>query len=401
MKKKQVVLGAVGDIGLWGASAKAVQENGALWPFEPMLPHLRKADLLFGNMESITLPADYPDGQIDPSGLVHRSDITPELKQAGFDVMCLANNHVLDGGYVGMFHTRDLIEKQGIAALGVGQTQAEARSLRVMEAGGLRFGFLCYCEDTNYSLGTKGPCHAYYAREAVLEDVVANRGKVDVLVVSIHADLEFMETPSLPRREIFREVARAGATVVLGHHPHVPQGVERIGKSLIAYSLGNFYFPAHSSKYMKDNGPHTAHSFLLLAKVGKVGVESFTRVPFVIAPPPNERAIPLAGSEKESMLAYFGELDRMVLDDEAVRRNWRQIAMRHLKLYLERAKTLLPEDMLQDTLGRLLLVAENRSWVEEAFQVVRENWARQAEVVDPLHRPHYVLTQRKKASSTA
>ena len=52
-------------------------------------------------MESIALPADYPDDQIDPSGLVSKYDGMPALKQAGFDVMCLANNHVLDGGQVG------------------------------------------------------------------------------------------------------------------------------------------------------------------------------------------------------------------------------------------------------------------------------------------------------------
>ena len=178
----------------------------------------------------------------------------------------------------------------------------------------------------------------------------------------------------------------------------MPQGVERIGRSLIAYSLGNFYFPAHSCGYMKENGPHTAHSFMLLANVSKAGVESFSRVPFAIPPAPQERPVPPAGPDKDAMLAYIADLDRMVLDDEMVRRNWRQIALRHLKIYLERAKKLQPEDMLQDILGRLLLVAENRSWVNEVFSVVKENWQRQAETVDPLHRPHYVLTQRKKDS---
>lgn len=401
MPGRTVTLGAVGDIGFQGECGRMMQAHGAGWPFEPMRPHLQQADLLFGNMESITLPPDYPDEQIDPSGLVHKHDGIAGLKDAGFDVLCLANNHVLDGGYVGMFHTRDRIECHGMVAVGVGQTQQEARKLRVLEADGVTFGFLGYCEDTNYSLSTTGPCHAYFAREAVLEDVAAHRRHVDVLVVSIHADLEFMETPSVPRRDAFREIARAGATVVLGHHPHVPQGIERIGRSLVVYSLGNFCFPAHSSRYMKDNGPHTGHSFLLLAEVGKEGVESFRRVPFVIPPVPNERAIPAEAGDRDALLAYFAELDRMVLDDETVKRNWRAIALRHVTAYLNRVKKLETEDLLQDILGRLLLVAENRSWVAEAFEAVKENWARQSAAVDPLHRPHYVLTQRKKDAATA
>lgn len=399
MAMRTAVLGAVGDIGIYGPCVQSMQAQGVAWPFEKMAAHMQRADLLIGNMESIMLPPDYPDDQIDPAALVAKIDGTAALQEGGFDVLSMANNHVLDGGSVGMFHTRDLIERAGIAAVGVGRTQQEARQMRVIKRAGLTFGFLCYCEDTNYSLSTTGPCHAYYTREVVLEDVAANRDKVDVLVVSIHADLEFMDTPSWPRRETFREIARAGATLVLGHHPHVPQGVERVGRSLIAYSLGNFLFPAYSFTYMRDNGPHTAHSFLLLTRVGKEGIVSFERVPFVIKPSPDERPIPAEAVERESLLAWFGELDRMVLNDGIVKRNWRDIALRHMSTYLQRAQTLQPDDLLQDILGRLLLVAENRSWVDEVFAAVKENWANQANKVDPLHRPHYVLTRSRKGSS--
>jgi len=392
-----VTFGAVGDINFSGACGEQMADNGLAWPFEKMLPHLRRADVLFGNMESVMLPPEYPPEQIDPDGLVSREDRTAALKQAGFGLVNLANNHVLDGGTVSMFHTRDAIEKAGVATCGVGRTQPQARRMRILHAGGLRFGFLCYCEDSNYSLSTKGPCHAYYTRRRVLADVARHAPVVDVLVVSIHADLEFMETPSWPRREIFREIASAGATIVLGHHPHVPQGVELLDGRLIAYSLGNFYFASHTDKYMADNGPHTAHSFLLLAEVAKGRVRSFTRVPFAIRPPPEQRPIPLTGPEGRKMLAYLDELDRKVADDDLVRRNWRHIALRHLDLYLERVKRMDREDLLEDLIGRLLLVAENRGWVEEVFAAAKQRWSDRAGRVDPLHRPNYVLARRKKA----
>lgn len=321
---RSVILGAVGDIALFGDVAKQTHARGPAWPMEAMFPVLRKADILFGNMESVVLPPDFPAGRIDPFGMETKFDGTPALKEAGFDFMNLANNHILDGGTVGMFHTRKVIESHGIVTGGIGKTQEEARQMKVIERQGLRFGFLCYAEDTNYTLGTKGPCHAYYDPETILEDIRHNRSKVDVLVVSVHADLEFSETPSVPRRAIARRFAQSGATLVLQHHPHVPQGVEMIGKSLIAYSLGNFCFSVHTDPYLRARLPNTARSFVLLATVTRDGVASFSRTPCEILPPPQQRPVPLTGKHKGRMLAYFEELDRMVQDDDVVRENWRR-----------------------------------------------------------------------------
>lgn len=394
--KKTVTFGAVGDISFWKTGAASVRQHGFEWPFAKMLPHLRRADLLFGNMESVTLPPDYPLEQADPGALVDAFDGTPALKEAGFDVMTLANNHILDGGTAGMFHTRKIIEALGIATIGVGRTQAEARRMRVLERNGIRFGFLAYAEDTSYTLGTRGPCHAYYTPENVLADVAANRRKVDVLVVSIHADLEFSETPSVPRRDLARRMARAGATIILEHHPHVPQGIEVVDGSLIAYSLGNFFFPAYSMPYMREHGPHTAHSFLLLAEVSRKGVESFARVPFQIGRTPDERPVPLRGQGAAKMNKYLGKLDALLQDDKQVRKNWRALALRHMELYIGRIQEgeYSRERVMGDILCRLLLVAENRLWVEEAFGALREDWERQMRPVDPLHRPYFRIASR-------
>ena len=395
MTDRSITFGAVGDIWLSPPTAQGAAADAPEWPFEMLAPVLGGADVLFGNMESVVLPPEYPDDQIDPAGLVTKFDGTGALAAAGFDIVNLAQNHILDGGWKSMFHTRELIEGVGVATAGVGRTQAEARRMRVLEAGGMRVGFLCYCEDSNYLLGTTGPCHAYYVLDDVLADVAAHAGQVDALVVSVHADLEFLPTPAPARRDAFRQIAAAGAAIVLGHHPHVPQGVERIDGRLIAYSLGNCHFHAHTSAYMKDNGPHTAHSFVLLAELAGGRVASFERVPFEIAPPPNQRPLPLAGAAAHEMLAYFDELDRQLADDETVQANWRTKALEMLATYLDKAKGMEADDLVEDLLGRLLLVAENRAWVDEAFEAVREKWRAQAGAVDPWHRPHYTIQRRK------
>ena len=412
----KVTFGAVGDIAYLKGVNVAAKAHGLNWPFERIKAQLERADVLFGNMETVVIPPDYPRAEIDPRGLIAPfggEAVAQALRRAGFDFLNLAANHVLDAGVVGMDYTRQVLEAAGLATAGVGHTQAEARQLVTLERNGVTFGFLCYCEDSNYSLGTRGPCHAYYEREAVLEDVARYRDAVDVLVVSVHADIEFMPVPSVPRLRIFREIAAAGADIVLGHHPHVPQGCERVGKSLVAYSLGNFVFPAHTSNYMRGHLPHTAHSYLLLVEVTKAGVQSFERVPFEIGAPPEERPIPLSGVAQQDMLAYLAQLDAYLADEAFMRETWRKVARRHLANYLKDAMEPRHEPMLkqrirkvlarlgfrprpdvdrvvEDFVGRLCFTRENRNWMEEILAMGREaHEARNSGEIDPLHRPNY------------
>jgi len=386
-----VTFGAVGDVAFTGETEERMVEHGCDWPFERVRHLLERADVLFGNMESVAIPGDYPEDEIDSAGMVSRiggPEGAAALKRAGFDFMNLAANHVLDAGTVGMFHTRECLEAAGLATGGVGAKQAEARRLITLEKAGLRFGFLCYGEDSNYTLGTTGPCYAYYELDSVLADVAAARAAVDVLVVSIHADIEFMPTPSVPRLENSRRIARAGADIVLGHHPHVPQGVEMVGGSLIAHSLGNFVFNAHTSGYMKSHAPRTASSFVLLVEIGSGGdVAGFERVPCRIGEPPEQRPAPLEGAAAAEMLGHFDELDRHLADDEFLRDTWREVARRHLAIYIKRAAEYDLDRVLDELVGRLCLTAENRSWMEEVLAMGRESWARQAELRDEHHRP--------------
>lgn len=383
-----IVLGAAGDIVLWGSIARQMLAHPPGWLMEKMLPELSRSDVLFGNLECAIVPADYPDDQIDSRGMAGKFDGSIALKEAGFDFICLANNHILDGGMIGLLHTRKVVEAQGIVTGGVGETPQDARSLRVVTARGMRIGFLCYAEDSNYTVGQKGLGIAYYSPQAVLEDIGRHRASVDALVISIHADLEFMDTPSPARRQAWRDFARAGATVILGHHPHVPQGAEMIGKSLIVYSLGNFCFQSFSSAYMRAGGPNTARSFLLEAEISRNGVESYRRVPVHIESPDSERPVPLAGQAEKEMLAHLAQLDRMVQSDSVVLENWRKMALKQLRLTLLDGVSMNGEAALLHWLGSLLEVAENRAWVDEIRQAVAENWARPRQE-DPYHKPSY------------
>ncbi|UCE90142.1 MAG: CapA family protein [Pseudomonadota bacterium] len=419
-----IIFGAVGDIGFRRGVAQAMAQRGMDWPFETMRAELSRANILFGNMETVLIPPDYPPAEIDPNGMIAPfagEQCAAALARAGFNFLNLAANHVLDAGVVGMQYTKTALESAGIATGGVGGTQEEARCPVILTVDGLRIGMLCYCEDNNYTLGTRGPCHAYFEPDAVIADIARLRGDVDIIVVSVHADLEFMPGPSLPRRDAFRRFAQAGADLVLGHHPHVPQGCERIGHTLIAYSLGNFIFPAHSSPYMRQNGRDTARSFLLLVELTRAGVAGFERIPFEISAEPEERPIPCQGTEREEMLRYLEELDRLVADDAALTKLWGETVRCKLADELKKAVLVkqrpLPrwrralarllgltapvqheidvERILDELVGRWWLTAENRSWMEEVIRVGQERWdARNALPTDPLHRPHHTFQTR-------
>jgi hypothetical protein len=395
-KRPRAVFGAVGDIGFHGEIGASMLAHGADWPFERMRDSLARADVLFGNMESVFIPPDYPKRLLDPAGLISRvpgPDAAAALRRAGFSFLNMAANHVLDAGTVGMFHTRDCLEAAGLVVGGVGRTQEAARKLRVVECNGLAFGFLCYSEDNNYSLGTTGPCHAWYVPRDVVTDVKKARRSVDVLVVSVHADIEFMETPSVPRMAACRRIAEAGADIILCHHPHVPQGIEVYDGTLIAYSLGNFVFDSHTMGYMKENGPHTAASFLLLVDVSQRGVEGFERVPVAIHRPPEERPHLATGAAGRKLARYFALLDAMLADDEIVRANWRRVAKEFLRSRIDAAAKERDVDrVIENVVARILFVAENRSVMDEVAVMAKEFWDEFRRGDDKYNRPHRRLS---------
>jgi hypothetical protein len=391
--RRKAVFGAVGDIALCGATAEAMRKYGTGWPLSNVMKILNRADVLFGNLECVLLPPDYPEHLVEQRGLATKYDGTEALTEAGFDFLCLANNHILDGGTTGLQFTQSALAARALRTGGVGETQERARELQVIEKSGYTWGFLCYGEDSNYSLSTTGPCYAYYDPSLVLEDIAMARSHVDVLVVSVHADLEFCQSPSVPRRDAFRAFARAGATLILGHHPHVAQGVELLGGSLIAYSLGNFVFHSHTSEYLRPHLPHVARSFVLLAEVTPQGVERFERIPVVIHPPPEERPAPAIGAAAVEIESYLEELDAMLTNEPLLARLWRENAIRHVMRHMRIAASLDEPDAFIRALGRLVQVAENRGPFDESMSASLDAWATQRLQSDAFNRPSLNLAQ--------
>jgi hypothetical protein len=179
-------------------------------------------------------------------------DATAILRHLGVHIVGLANNHTSDYGPEGVISTREALQAGGLGWVGAGRTDLEARSPVLVTVRGQRVGFLATCDDEGGAAGPHRPGVWVIQRRALLAAVRELQTKSHIVVVSMHTGIELSPCPEPYFVRLARQLVDAGATVVVGHHPHVPQGVERYGHGLIAYSLGDFLFdpPAGSVEHL-------------------------------------------------------------------------------------------------------------------------------------------------------
>lgn len=243
-------LAAVGDIMLGGSAAPALRREGYDYPFVLVQPILRQADVVFGNLEGPLTDA----GQAEPDKrYVFRSPpakVAPALAAAGFTVVSLANNHTMDYGVEGLKQTMAALDEAGIQHTGAGMNLQEARRPAFVKSGDYTLGFLAYSLIFPESFWAQGqrPGTAFGHASHVRADVAAARDQADVVVVSFHWGREATTELRDYQSKLAHAAIDSGATVVLGHHPHILQGIEYYKHGIIFYSLGNFVFGSYSRK---------------------------------------------------------------------------------------------------------------------------------------------------------
>lgn len=240
----------VGDVMLGRGVAARAERDGVPFSafFEPTRELIAGADVAFANLESPISAR----GEAKPFPIAFRAPIDAALglQSAGFDVVSLANNHALDYGALALADTRAQVQRVGVRSVGVGAPE-QAQEPVIVDARGVKVGFLAYCDPRS-----KGGCsfqdgpHAdkpHRALRATLErDVRALRPQVDLLVVSLHWGTEERTEPDARQVALGRWLVDLGVDVVAGHHPHVQQPIERYGRGVIFYSMGNFVFDQHT-----------------------------------------------------------------------------------------------------------------------------------------------------------
>lgn len=229
----------------------ATPQDMVQYPFRGIRQLLSEADIAFANLEG-----PLSDRARNPGAFMTPTVFAEGLSWAGLDVVSTANNHALDAEGQGLLDTREAVWRVGIGTAGTGRDLEDARRPYIVERKGLRVGFLGYsmfvnAGDDGFATPTRSgvvPLDPFIIKE----DIRRVRDRVDYVVVSFHWSVENSQETLPADRAFAHDVIDAGADVVLGHHPHVPRGMEIYQGKAIFYSFGNLIF-GHNHTYWMDN----------------------------------------------------------------------------------------------------------------------------------------------------
>ncbi len=240
---REIVINAVGDIMLAGSGVTTYKKLGYDYPFAAVGRELKNGDIAVANLESPVARS----GKTFTTKRYHylsAPQTAMALRNAGFSVVTLANNHMMDFGPPALAETRQHLERSGIACTGGGTSLSIARSPAIITVKGKKVAFLAYSmtfPDAFYAAANR-PGTAPGVARYVREDITLARKSADYVVVSFHWGAENICLPKSYQVAAAHGAIDAGADVILGHHPHVLQGIERYKNGVIFYSLGNFAF---------------------------------------------------------------------------------------------------------------------------------------------------------------
>lgn len=238
-------------------------------------PLLREADITFGQLETVLIDKSIKDlyPYVAAQARMPCSsdpEVAEGMKRAGFDVVSFASNHSMDYGRTHFLNTIDYLRRAGIAVVGAGSSEEDARRWLIVEREGVKIAFLAYCTilpqdywaqesrpgvnpargHTLYEQiehdqpGTPCRVRSFAHRDdkaKMLEDIRAARAQADIVAVSMHWGIHFTEAEIAEYQfEYAHDAIDAGADVILGHHAHILKPIEVYKGKVIFYSLGNF-----------------------------------------------------------------------------------------------------------------------------------------------------------------
>ena len=213
--------------------------------FEDVKDYIKSHDLAFYNQETAFGGKELGYGGYEhPQGFNSPSEFGDTMLDIGFNLVSLANNHMLDRGEIGVINTRKYWkEKEDVIAVGSYDSVEDREKTIIKEKNGIKYALLAYTTFTNSNstlLINKPYLLNLYDKQKVADDIAKLRDKVDILMVSMHWGNEDYNLQNSKQEEIAKYLSSLGVDIVIGHHPHVIQPIEYIDNTLVIYSLGNF-----------------------------------------------------------------------------------------------------------------------------------------------------------------
>jgi len=233
----------------------------------------KNSDIAFANLESVASDKgkdihNLYSFRMDPAAI-------PAIKNAGINILSVANNHVGDWGLPAYVDSLERLKENGLLYTGGGMAKTEAETPTIIEKNGMKIGFLAFTDvgPNNMGAGENTP-GILLASDPDFDAIVQNAAKqVDYLVVSFHFGIEYKTVHNARQEKLAHEAVDDGAKIVIGAHPHVVEDTEVYSPknctqgscmSFIAYSLGNLIFDQSWS-------PETMQGMILEMKLYKDG----------------------------------------------------------------------------------------------------------------------------------
>lgn len=243
--QETITIAFTGDLIMEGSIERAMKLHGIDYPFLQVKQEIQEADYAIVNLETaVTTRGKADDKQYKFRTGPHSLQA---LKQAGFDMVSLANNHTMDYGEEGLLDTIDYVKKAGLDFVGAGRNSQEAYAAHTVQIKGKELailGFSRVLPNVNWYAGNSKPGIASGYQidrmKKIIEDV---KKEADYVFVYMHWGVERKQTPEPYQQKDAKAMIDAGADGIIGAHPHVIQELEYYKGKPIAYSIGNFFFP--------------------------------------------------------------------------------------------------------------------------------------------------------------
>jgi poly-gamma-glutamate synthesis protein (capsule biosynthesis protein) len=255
---KDIIILAVGDIMLGDSPvcygfgvASLIDKFGPQYPFEYVQDELAAADIVIGNLEVVLSRFDRGKDSFTDIQFRGKPEAAKGLAAAGFDVLSVATNHTMQHGAKALLETLELLRRNNMKYIGVSVPSRKILPFCRVEKYGVNFCFL------NYNLRPQQyfvdpPCWKTPDPQSIKNDIDEIRTETDIIVISFHWGDEFIDYPSPEQVRLARSLIDHGADIIIGHHPHILQGVEKYRHGVIAYSLGNFVFDMWQPRLRKS-----------------------------------------------------------------------------------------------------------------------------------------------------
>lgn len=226
----------VGDIMLGRGVEGLIRKNSIYYPFQEINQFLRGVDIVFGNLEGpiVSNPPEFPTNSLK---FAFNPELIKGIFRSHFNLFSLANNHTPDMGKEGLAETKKWLRKYGMAFVGNPFSDS---------SDNLSYSFI---RDNITFLAFNQIFPFIHKEEEMMKAIktVKFLNPDNFLIVSIHWGEEYQLTNSQTQQKLAYKIIEAGADLIIGHHPHVVQNIEKYRGKLIFYSLGNFIFDQYFS----------------------------------------------------------------------------------------------------------------------------------------------------------